>query len=95
MKSPICVGKEAEAKPFRALGKEGGPSLTATLRDRSVQKVHRLTEFRANGRVPSNKGDRTSLTGDDGMGFELAGKKGADIPMGAWVAASAKLEMRC
>lgn len=95
MKSSICVGKEAEVKPFRALGKEGGTSLTATLRGSSVQTVHRLTEFGANGRVPSNKCDRTSLTGDDEMGFELAEKKGVDIPMGVWVAASAKLEMRC
>lgn len=49
MKSSIYVGKEAEAKPFPALGKEGVTALTATLRGSSVQKAHRLTEFGANG----------------------------------------------
>lgn len=69
-------------------------SLTRTLRCSLGAECPQAERIQSNRKGRSNKCGRTSLMGDDGMGFELAGRKGADTPLGVWGAASAKLEMR-
>lgn len=94
MKAWAVQGKEADTKPFQALGKESVTPLTRMLRCRLGAEYLQAVRIQSKGKGPLNKFGRTSLTGDDVMGFELTGKKGANILMGVWGAASAQLEMR-